>query len=156
MGYTVVALDLDHEALNTLGASTTRQRKGRARERIYPVMADVDRDLPLKTEQLDLALAVHCSIHNNLEAIKTAVRPGGFLIYETFGGQGMNWQDLPKAGQVRTELKREFELLTLQERRVGPEEERSVVVRLFARKRHRPCDGGKGRKPRPHPAGLLR
>jgi SAM-dependent methyltransferase len=110
------------------------RRLGLVPERIIEI-EDVDRDLPLKTEQLDLALAVHCSIHNNLEAIKTALRPGGFLIYETFGGQGMNWQDLPKAGQVQTKLKREFELLTLQERRVGPEEKRSVVVRLLARKR---------------------
>ena len=45
MGYTVVALDLDDEALNTLGVSTARQRKGRARERIYPVMVCSDRRL---------------------------------------------------------------------------------------------------------------
>jgi SAM-dependent methyltransferase len=135
MGYTVVALDLDHEALNTLDVSPTRQRKGQARERIYPVMADVDRDLPLKTEQLDLAVAVHCSIHNNLEAIKTALRPGGFLIYETFGGHGMNWRELPKAGELQRQLGGQFELLVLQERRVGPLIERSVVVRLLARKR---------------------
>jgi len=98
-------------------------------------MADVNRDLPIKAGRLDLALAVHCSIHSNLLAIDATLRPGGFLIYETFGGQGRNWLDLPKAGQLQSRLKARFEIVTLQERAVGPVKKRSVAVRLLARKR---------------------
>jgi hypothetical protein len=119
MGYTVLALDLDHRALRTLGASSSRQFKRSACGRVYPVIANVDEDLPLNAGHLDLALAVHCSIHNNLGAIETALAPGGFLIYETFGGQGMNWLELPKAGQLQRELKHQFELLVLEERRAA-------------------------------------
>ena len=81
-------------------------------------MADVDAALPLKAAQLDLAVAVHCSIHDNLPAIGAALAPGGFLIYETFGGQGMNWLELPKAGHLKRKLGRGFKLLVLEERRV--------------------------------------
>jgi hypothetical protein len=115
-----------------LSARIRRQRNGTGQ--VYPVAADVRTGLPLGSGLLDLALAVHCSIHDNLPAIDRALAPGGFLIYETFGGHGMNWQDLPKGGQVQKRLKRKFDVLVLKERRVGPESERSVVVRLFARK----------------------
>jgi SAM-dependent methyltransferase len=135
MGYTVLAFDLYHRALKAIHASKSGPSKRGDRERVYPVMANVDGDLPLKAGQLDLALAVHCSIHDNLRTIETALAPGGFLIYESFGGQGMNWLELPNAGQMRRKLRRQFELLVLEERRVGPEEKRAVVVRLFAQKR---------------------
>ena len=85
--------------------------------------------------RLNLAVAVHFSIHKHLGPIEDALAPGGWLIYETFGGQGMNWIDLPKAGQLQRKLAPQFEFLALDERPVGPKEERSVVARLFARKR---------------------
>jgi SAM-dependent methyltransferase len=132
IGYTVLAFDLDRQALKTLRARIARQRNAGAQ--VYPVVANVDTDLPLTAGRLDLALAVHCSIHDNLRAIDAALAPGGFLIYETFGGHGMNWQELPKAGQLQRKLKGQFELLVSQERRVGPAKHRSVVVRLLARK----------------------
>src|SRR5713101_3067397 len=55
MGYTVLALDLDHRALRTLGASSSRQFKRSACGRVYPVIANVEGDLPLKAGHLDLA-----------------------------------------------------------------------------------------------------
>jgi hypothetical protein len=97
-------------------------------------MAEVGGNLPLGTAKLDLALAVHCSIHDNFSAIDAALAPGGFLIYETFGGHGRNWQELPKAGQLQRKLEPRFELVILHERRVGPARPQSVVVRLLARK----------------------
>ena len=134
LGYTVLAFDLDIRALQTLNAPLTPP-SGAAASKIHPVIANVDADLPVKAASLNLALAVHCSIHKHLGPIKDALAPGGWLIYETFGGQGMNWLDLPKAGQLRRKLAPRFEFLALDERHVGPKEKRSVVVRLFARKR---------------------
>jgi hypothetical protein len=134
MGYTVLAFDLDIRALNTLNASLTPP-SGAAPGKIYPAIANVDTDLPVKAASLNLAVAVQCSIHKHLGPIEDALAPGGWLIYETFGGQGMNWLDLPKAGQLRRKLAPRFEFPVLDERPVGPKEKRSVVVRLFARKR---------------------
>jgi hypothetical protein len=108
---------------------------GAAPSKIHPAIANVEAGLPVKAASLNLALAVHCSIHKHLGPIEDALAPGGWLIYETFGGQGMNWLDLPKAGQLRRKLAPRFEFLVLDERAVGPKKKRSVVVRLFARKR---------------------
>jgi SAM-dependent methyltransferase len=134
LGFTVLAFDLDIRALKTLNASLTLPSGG-AQGKIYPLIANVEADLPVKAASLNLAVVVHCSIHKHLGPIKDALAPGGWLIYETFGGQGMNWLDLPKAGQLRRKLAPRFEFLVLDERHVGPKEKRSVVVRLFARKR---------------------
>jgi SAM-dependent methyltransferase len=126
----VFAIDLDHRALRTLPTGPTYERQGR----IIPVLADVSSELPLSHEALDLALAVHCSVHDHLSAIEAALAPGGLLIYETFGGQGRNWQELPKGGQLRSTLKSRFEILELHERRVGPAGKGHVAVKVFARK----------------------
>ena len=130
----MLAFDLDPRALKALRARSGRWRKSRDWGRIFPVMADVDANLPLRAGQLDLAVAVHCSIHDNLAAIDAVLAPGGLLVYETFGGHGENWRQLPKARQLQRKLGRRFELLILEERLVGPANEQSVVVRLFARK----------------------
>lgn len=130
LGYTVFALDLAHSRLRTLLPSSYR-RKGR----LHLLVADTTANLPLKAGRFDLVVAVHCLIHANLPAIHAALRPGGLLIYETFGGQGMNWLELPKVGCLRSKLKARFEILTLQERAVGPASSRSVAARLLARKR---------------------
>jgi SAM-dependent methyltransferase len=135
LGYTVLAFDLDPRALQTLRTRIGRKTKCQAQGHIYPVVADVNADLPLMAGQLDLVVAVHCSIHDNLSAIVTAIAPGGFLIYETFGGHGMNWLDLPKASHLKQKLASRFKLLVLQERPVGPTKERAVAVRLLAQKR---------------------
>ena len=121
-------------ALKTLNASLALPSGG-AQGKIYPLIANVEADLPVKTGSLNLAVAVHFSIHKHLGPIKDALAPGGWLIYETFGGQGMNWVDLPKTGQLQRKLAPRFEFLALDEHPVGPKEKRSVVVRLFARKR---------------------
>jgi hypothetical protein len=141
MGYTVLALDLDHLALRAVKAVMSSRRQSRGQ--IIPVMADVGFMLPLRPGGLNLVLAVHCSVHDNLSAIDGALAPGGLLIYETFGGQGHNWTELPKAGQLRAKLKSRFEILELQERSVGPESKSHVIAKVFARKR---CSSSRSRK----------
>lgn len=135
MGYTVLALDLDSRALRTLKAVASRPRHRQARGQIIPVMADVGFKLPLRPARLDLVLAVHCSVHRHFPAIEGALAPGGLFIYETFGGQGRNWMDLPKTGQLRASLRSKFEILNLSERPVGPGGEGRVAAKLLAQKR---------------------
>jgi hypothetical protein len=80
-------------------------------------------------------VSVHFSIEDKLPAIGAALKPGGSLIYETPAGQGQNWQELPKAGQLSRALKGEkYELLIYRERPVGPVSSKAVVVHLFAQK----------------------
>ncbi len=134
-GYTVFALDLHQRSLRALPKRPPRKRGPGSSGSIHPIVANVNAALPLRGRSLGLALAVHCSIHHNLPAIEATLAPGGFLIYETFGGRGLNWTELPKAGQLASKLRRRFEILVLEEQPAGPARKRSVVVRLFARKR---------------------
>jgi hypothetical protein len=58
---------------------------------------------------------------------------GGHLFIETFGGQGQNYLELPKADEIRQAL-RGYKLLFYNERSVGPISQNSVVVKVLAQK----------------------
>ncbi len=123
-GFKVLAIDVLAEALRAVGTA-----------RIWPVLANIEAPLPIADEVLGLALAVHCSIHHNLDEIARALAPNGYLVYETFGGHGGNWLDLPRPGELGTKLHPQFEILMLNERRVGPSNSGAMATKLFARKR---------------------
>jgi hypothetical protein len=65
----------------------------------------------------------------------SSLKEGGYLYIETFGGQGQNFRELPKAGQLRELLSRQVEFRFYKERKVGPTDVDSVVVTLFAQRR---------------------
>ena len=135
-GYRVFALDLHRQALQALPRRLSARKRGQSCwGSIHPIEADVTAALPLRGGSLNLVLAVHCSIHDNLPAIEATLAPGGFLIYETFGDRGMNWVELPTAGELSLKLRRRFEILILEEQPAGPARKRAVMVRLLARKR---------------------
>jgi SAM-dependent methyltransferase len=60
---------------------------------------------------------------------------GGHLLLETVPGCGGNYLELPKKGELRSELEAGFELLFYQERKVGPMGFDAVTVKLLARKK---------------------
>jgi hypothetical protein len=64
-----------------------------------------------------------------------SLREGGYLYVETFGGQGQNLRELPKAGQLRELLSEHVEFKYYKERKVGPAQVDSVAVTLFAQRR---------------------
>jgi hypothetical protein len=61
-----------------------------------------------------------------------SLRSGGYLLIETVGGYGGNYLELPKAGELRTMLRRTFDLVVYSEKKVGPREIDAVSVRLLA------------------------
>ena len=65
----------------------------------------------------------------------SSLQEGGYLYIETFGGQGQNFRDLPKAKQLRESLSTQVEFRYYKERKVGPADADSVVVTLFAQRR---------------------
>jgi hypothetical protein len=62
------------------------------------------------------------------------LRSGGYLLFETMGGQGGNYLQLPIAGQMRALLDPRFRMSFYRERPVGPREAKAVAVRLVAHK----------------------
>jgi SAM-dependent methyltransferase len=131
MGHRVVAADLDEHRVRLLSSGTTVIE---VLSRLHCVVADADRTLPFD-RAFDLALVVHFVSLPTLKCIGSVLRPGGYLIFESFGSQGSNWRQLPSPGQIANVLAREFEILQLRERLVGPTKSEAATVRLFARRR---------------------
>lgn len=65
----------------------------------------------------------------------SSLRTSGHLYVETFGGQGQNFRELPRAGQLRELLSRYVEFRYYKEQKVGPPEVDSVSVILLAKRR---------------------
>jgi len=65
----------------------------------------------------------------------SSLQEGGYLYVETFGGQGENFRELPKAKQLRELLSTHVEFRYYKERKVGPAEFDSVAVTLLAQRR---------------------
>lgn len=63
-----------------------------------------------------------------------SLKPGGYLLCETFGGQGMNYKDLPKEGAWKQLLQDRMEFEYYKERSVGPPGQKAVTVKFLARK----------------------
>jgi len=97
------------------------------------IMADIKCTLPIEHNSFDLVIAIHYVSSGVLDQMIHMLLPGGYLIYETFGGQGRNWEGLPTYAQIMSEVK-DVELLTFRQNRVGPPPLQRISAKLFARR----------------------
>lgn len=98
------------------------------------VRLDAQFGLPFRHETFGLALVVHFVQEGIISAIGSLLAGGGYLIFETFGFNGDNWMQLPQAGEIRTAVQKDFEILAYREHRPKSSAESVVSVRLLARK----------------------
>ena len=140
-GCTVIGLDNDIDRLCTLestkskfvfSAATGHDRTGQ----INLICADLSRvdRLPFKASSLSAVICVHFPMIGIVEQFTSALRIGGYIYLETFGGQGGNFVDLPRRGELRSMLEPRFDLRFYHERTVGPLGVNAATVKLFARK----------------------
>jgi len=78
---------------------------------------------------------VHFYLAELLPHFATALRPGSYLLLESFPGCGGNYLQLPPAGFVSSVLSKTLDLHFYKERRVGPNGTDAVTVHLLAQKR---------------------
>jgi SAM-dependent methyltransferase len=128
LGFSVTGLDLDAKRV----AATNRKPTGGGL--IKAVRGDATVPLPFQRASFDLALVIHYCSPVILDHVEVMLRPGGHLIYETFGAQGENWVDLPRPSEVSGQLASKFDLLVYRERKAGPAGQ-AVCVKLLAQKR---------------------
>jgi hypothetical protein len=95
---------------------------------------DARAELPFTDRAFRLALIVHYVDKGLFARAARVIAPGGFLIYESYGGQGENWRSLPAHGEVENELSGEFSVIRKCTRPVGPKDGPRENVKLFARK----------------------
>jgi SAM-dependent methyltransferase len=140
-GMSVVCVDEKLERLNALARlapTHLAERKQPSCEagRLYPVLADLGPSRwPFRENCFAGIICVHFLDVELFEAFRSSLIAGGCLYIETFGGQGGNYLDLPKAGQLRDLLSKDFDLPLYREKKVGPAGYDAVTVKLFARKR---------------------
>lgn len=129
LGHRVTGIDISTERIDQARSSAQAQALPHMEFRVD----DAERPLPFEPASFDLILVVHYVSNRLLSNVVPLLRPGGLLVYETFGGQGYNWQELPDAGAVASLLRPAFELLHYRERAVGPAKQ-TVAVKVLARK----------------------
>ena len=90
-GYEVVAADLDVRLL---------QLVPHAAQGVLRVVLDATKALPLAPNSFDLIVSIHPVVVSFLAEVPGLLRPGGHLVFETFGAQGKNSRELPQAGEI--------------------------------------------------------
>ena len=131
-GFNVIAVDKDLVRLNSLQKSISEQADPVGK--IFPLCADLTSGrLPFAPSSFSAILCIHYPVQNILADFDDQLLDGGHLFIETFGGQGQNYLELPKADEIRQALKG-YKLLFYNERSVGPISQNSVVVKALAQK----------------------
>lgn len=99
------------------------------------LVADIEHSLPFAPACFDLVLVVHYVSDTVLGKAREVLRPGGYLVFETFDARGENWRALPRVKSTAKALMTGFDTLVIRERAVGPDASREVVRVLACRTR---------------------
>lgn len=137
-GCDVICADRDVTRLRHLDATkATLQAQvpnGIAQGRIATVCADFAADgWPFKPSSFDAIIIVHFVRLALFPILIPALRAGGHLYFETYGGQGQNHVDLPLPGQVKAALRSDFDIRHYEEK-PARHHMQAVTVKALARK----------------------
>ena len=94
---------------------------------------DATKKLLFADDFFELVVTVHFVTKDIMSIITRCIKPGGYLIFETYSGVGENWMTLPQVGEIQKDLKNSFEILGCQERIVGPRKE-NVSAKILGKK----------------------
>ena len=130
-GYDVVAADIDSRCLTSIREHVSRV----AERRISLLRVDARSKLPFRSHAFGLALIVHYVEKSIISSVEPLIAPGGYLIYETFGFNGENWRQLPRAGEIKSVVALYFDILFYQEKLDARSSEHPVSVKVYARKK---------------------
>ncbi|MES1937447.1 class I SAM-dependent methyltransferase [Salinisphaera hydrothermalis] len=123
LGYRVIGADIDQSCLETARRESVLQA-----DAIEWRQLDARAELPFAIETFAVAAVVDYVDLDLLPRLVTLLKPGGYLIFQTFSNRGGNWTDLPKAGQAKHAVV-DARALRYRERAAGPAEVDRVTVR---------------------------
>lgn len=78
-------------------------------------------------------IIIHFYNKNLIENLLDLIKPSGFLIYESIGGNGENWRELGVTGEIKGLLEKQFTFNFYKERLVGPDK-KYATVKMVAKK----------------------
>ncbi len=79
-GFNVIAADYSATAIRTLANAVNEARLG---QRVWPVVADMS-NFALKPRCVDVIVNINFLLRPLIELFKRALKPGGYLLFETF------------------------------------------------------------------------
>lgn len=126
MNYQVVCADYDPDVF--------ADRWFDASHELTPILLNAKKELPFKSESFGLITIVHFYTDELFTKMSDILQKGGLVIFESFGGQGENWRELPVKDSFKESLDGAFDILYYKEKIVGPEKI-NITVKLVARKR---------------------
>lgn len=127
-GFSVVAADWDANRLDA-----ARMANPAVAAEIEWRVADLRTHSETFDGSFDLMVCTHYFSPDIVDRAMEALKPNGFFLLESFGGQGENWRDLPLKGWARNRLETDFDIITLREGPVGPLKE-NVTLKILAKK----------------------
>ena len=133
LGCRIVCVDIDEKALQYIDnyKKTSNTTKGK----LETLSVDLEKDSwRFNKESIGAIINIHCYRPKLFDKFVTSIVSGGYLYFETPGGHGKNYIDLPEKGSVKAKLLPYFNLIFYQESSVGPENLNRVTVKLFAQK----------------------
>lgn len=131
-GGSVLAVDQSKFALESLQERASRIT---LQGEITTLKRDLlDPGLTLPGAPFSSLVSVHFSSSEFAKTLFRLVAPMGFVYLETVGNFGENFLELPRAGSLRSILKRHFAFLFYNERPAGPAYSKNVTVRLLAKR----------------------
>ncbi len=138
-GCDVVGVDRDWERLRHLNASKFALLKScpirRDAGNIVTVCADLSEvRWPFASESFNIVISVHFVRIALIPRLLCSLRTGGHIYIETFGGHGMNYLDLPSAGEIKAALGDGVHLMYYKERPASRRHAEAVSVKVLARK----------------------
>lgn len=124
-GHKVVCADYDSDVFH--------DRWFECADDLTPMLLDANKEFPFKTETFGLIVVVHFYADNLFSKLRSILRIGGIVIFESVSGCGGNWVDLPAKGEVKDQLGNKFDCLIYKETLAGPMKE-NVTLKMVARR----------------------
>jgi SAM-dependent methyltransferase len=132
-GYWVVGADIDAELVGFVARHAEQTLHGVRNPNV--AVCDLDAEfLPFEPGAFGSVVIIHF-IPSAWNGYRAVLRSGGILVFETMGGQGENYLELPTRGEIKSLLEPNFMILVHREHPVGPPERNAVAVRVVAQKR---------------------
>jgi hypothetical protein len=130
LGCNVICLDMDLSRLEA------RYHPAPVPSQIQPLRIDLLNDAwPMRVSSIGGIINIHCLLPSLFPSFVESLIPGGYLVLETVPGHGGNYVQLPKSGQLRSDLSQSFDFEFYKERAAGPSVIQAVTVRLVGKRK---------------------
>lgn len=129
LGHQVVAADIDPQRV-----AHVRSALAEATHPGKTVVLDARSRLPFEDAAFDGAIVIDYVEPALLAQMARFLRPGGFLIYETFSARGDNWRGLLLPGEADEILGDFFNITARMTREVGVDGDRRETTKITARR----------------------